>query len=74
MTDPITPIYTYVATLNLCYIGQTGRRLDLRFKDHICYATSHKPQSAHAIPNIHSAHEYGPNGNHYDLITFRIEK
>lgn len=54
-------------------MGQTGSRLDLRFKDHSDYATSNNPQSAHAIPNIHSAHEYGPNGNHHDLITFRIE-
>ena len=78
--DTITPIYTHKvafiswnATLKLSYMGQTGCRLDLRFKDHSHYATLNNPQSAHAIPNIHSTHVYGPNGNHYDLITFRIE-
>ena len=69
ITEPITPMYTHTvafinwyAARNFSYIGQTGSSLDKRFKEHIRYATSDNPQSAHIILNLHSAHECGPYG------------
>jgi hypothetical protein len=42
---------------SLSYVGQTGRRLELQFKEHILYITSNNPQSAYAF-HINK-HEYG---------------
>jgi hypothetical protein len=46
-------------TCNLSYIGQTRRRLDVRFKEHTRYIISN-PQTAYALHILHTAHEYRP--------------
>jgi len=40
-------------------LWQTRCRLELRFKEHICYIASNNRQSAYAIHVLYSAHEYG---------------
>jgi hypothetical protein len=47
-------------TCNVSYIGQTDRRLELRFKEHIQYITSNNRQLGYALYILHNAHEYGP--------------
>ena len=45
---------------NVSHIGQTDRRLELRFKEHIRYITSNNPQLAYSLFILHNAYEYGP--------------
>jgi hypothetical protein len=48
------------ATRDLSYIGQTGQRLVLRFKEHIRYITSNNPQSEYLLHIAHNIQEYEP--------------
>ena len=41
------------------YIGQTGRRLKLRYKELKRYITTSNPQSAYAYLILSNIHEYG---------------
>jgi hypothetical protein len=47
-------------TCHLSYIGQTGRRLEQRYKEPTRYITSNKAQSAYALHILHNQHEQGP--------------
>ena len=47
-------------TCHFCCIGQTGRCLEQRYKEHTRYTTSSNPQSAYALHVLHHKHEYGP--------------
>jgi len=56
-------------------LWQTRCRLELRFKEHICYITSNNRQSAYAIHVLQSVHEYGlMETTMKALITFCTEK
>ena len=56
-------------------LWQTRCRLELRFKEHICYIIPNNRQSAYAIHILNSAHEYGLIETTMNaLITFCIEK
>jgi len=41
------------------YIGQTGRGINIRHKEHIRYIKTNNPQSAYAMHILHNRHEYG---------------
>jgi hypothetical protein len=47
-------------TCNLSYIGQTGRRLEQRYKERIRYINSNNRQSAYAPQILHNQHDYVP--------------
>jgi hypothetical protein len=55
-------------TCDLSCIGQIGRGLDSRFKDHICYITSNNPQQAYSLHILLNAHEYGPMNTTMTLL------
>jgi hypothetical protein len=56
-------------------LWQTWCRLELGFKEQICFITSNNQQSAYAIHIPHSAHEYGLMETTMNaLITFCTEK
>jgi len=66
-TDNNTPYYNrsgiYKQTCNtwkLAYVGQTSRKLKLRFQEHTRYIRYNDPQSAYAQHFLHNRHEYGP--------------
>jgi len=47
-------------TCNKTYIGQTGRGINIRHKEHIRYIKTNNPQSAYAMHILNNRHEYGP--------------
>jgi uncharacterized pyridoxamine 5'-phosphate oxidase family protein len=47
-------------TCNKVYIGQTGRNLTIRYREHIRYIINNDPQSAYALHILKNRHEYGP--------------
>ena len=46
-------------TFNNSYIGQTGRQLGIRCKEHLRYIKTNNPISAYALHIINNKHEYG---------------
>jgi len=44
---------------NRAYIGQTGRNLTLRYREHIRYIENNDPHSAYALHILQNIHEYG---------------
>ena len=44
----------------MTYVGQTSQKLEIRYKEHIRYLRSNKPQSAYALHILQNRHEYGP--------------
>jgi hypothetical protein len=46
-------------TCNLVYVGQSGRAIDIRFKEHIRYIRTNNPTSAYASHILQNIHEYG---------------
>jgi len=47
-------------TCNKMYIGQTGRGINIRHKEHIRHIKTNNPQSAYALNILHNRHEYRP--------------
>jgi hypothetical protein len=65
-TKPPSNIYDrsgmYELSCNACqhsYVGQTVRRLKLRYKEKIRYIKNNNPQSAYAFHILQNRHEYG---------------
>ena len=53
----------YRLTCETCqgvYIGQTGRSIEARYKEHMRYIKTNNPQSAYALHILNNRHEYGP--------------
>jgi len=44
---------------NKAYIGQSGRSMTVRYKEHIRYIRTNNPTSAYAIHILNNRHEYG---------------
>jgi hypothetical protein len=55
-------------TCNLAYIGQSGRAIDIRFKEHIRYIRTNNPISAYAAHILHNIHEYGSMNDTLHLL------
>jgi hypothetical protein len=47
-------------TCNLIYVGQSGRDIQIRYKEHINQIKNCNPQSAYAKHIIQDKHEFGP--------------
>ena len=47
------------ALLFLAYVGQTGRSLTTRHREHIRYIKTNNPLSAYAMHILNNRHEYG---------------
>jgi hypothetical protein len=45
------------------YVGQSGRAIDVRFKEHIRYIRSNNSTSAYAAHILENRHEYGTKEN-----------
>jgi hypothetical protein len=45
---------------NKAYIGQTGRAISVRHKEHLRYIRNNNPVSAYAIHILHNRHKFGP--------------
>ena len=50
------------------YIGQTGGRLELRYKEHVRHITTYNPQSAYTSHILSNAHECSPMGTTVTLL------
>ena len=48
-------------TCNKVYVGQSGRAITKRFKEHIRYIKSNNPTSAYAAHILQNIHEFGTN-------------
>ena len=46
-------------TCNKAYVGQSGRSIDIRHKEHIRYIRTNNPQSAYAMYILQNRQEYG---------------
>jgi len=44
----------------MAYIGQSGRSVATRYKEHIRYIRNNSPQSAYAMHILQNRHEYRP--------------
>ena len=55
-------------TCNKKYVGQSGRGIDTRYKEHIRYIRTNSPQSAYATHILHNRHEYGPKNETLQLL------
>jgi len=55
-------------TCNKIYVGQSGRAIDIRYKEQIRYVRTNNPQSAYAIHILQNRHEYGPSNNTLQLL------
>ena len=53
----------YELTCGTCqgvYIGQTGRSISIRYKEHVRYIKNNNPQSGYALHILNTRHEFGP--------------
>jgi len=55
-------------TCNRVYIGQAGRSINIRYKEHIRYIKYNNPQSAYAAHILQNRHEYGPQEETLHLL------
>ena len=55
-------------TCGLKYVGQSGRPIATRHKEHIRYIRSNHPASAYAVHILNNRHEYGTADNTLRLI------
>ena len=55
-------------TCNKMYVGQSGRGIDTRYKEHIRYIRTNNPQSAYATHILQNRHEYGPKNDTLQLL------
>ena len=46
-------------TCNNVYVGQSGRSINIKHKDHIRYIRTNNPLSAYALYILQNKHEYG---------------
>jgi hypothetical protein len=58
----INPSGIYQLKCNTCnktYIGQSGRSITIRHKEHHCYIRNNNPTSAYAMHILDNRHEFG---------------
>jgi hypothetical protein len=55
-------------TCNNTYIGQSGRSITIRHKEHICYIQNNNPTSAYALHMLNNKHEYGTTAETLELL------
>jgi hypothetical protein len=55
-------------TCGLNYVGQSGRSITTRHKEHIRYIRNNNPTSAYAVYTQNNRHEYGTTENTLQLI------
>jgi len=56
------------STCNKAYVGQTGKSIGIRHKEHITYIRTNNPQSAYAMHLLQNRHEYGAIENTLQLL------
>jgi len=69
--EQINPSGIYEIKCNSCnmvYVGQTGRCINTRYKEHIRYVKTNYPQSAYVTLILHNRHKYGPANETLQLI------
>jgi hypothetical protein len=54
--------------LSLHCVGQSGRAINMRFKEHIRYIRTNNPKSAYATHILDNRHEYGTEENTLQLL------
>jgi hypothetical protein len=55
-------------TCNKVYVGQSGRAISVRFKEHIRYVRSNNSSSAYATRILENRHEYGTKEHTLQLL------
>ena len=55
-------------TCNGVYVGQSGRAISVRYKEHIRYIRTNNPKSACATHILENRHEYGTEENTLQLL------
>jgi len=55
-------------TCNEAYVGQSGRSINIRHKEHIRYIRTNNPQSAYAMQILQNRNEYGTIENTLQLL------
>jgi hypothetical protein len=55
-------------TCNRVYIGQSGKTINLRFKENVRYIRSNNSTSAYAAHILENRHEYGTKENTLQLL------
>jgi hypothetical protein len=55
-------------TCGLNYVGQSGRPITTKHKEHIRYIRNNNPTSAYAVHILNNRHEYGTTENTLQLI------
>jgi hypothetical protein len=50
-------------TCNRVYVGQSGRAINVRYKEHIRYIQTNNPKSAYTTHTLDNRHEYGTEEN-----------
>jgi hypothetical protein len=55
-------------TCNGVYVGQSGRAINVRYKEHIPYIRTNNPKSAYATHILDNWHEYGTEKNTLQLL------
>jgi len=70
-TNSMNPSGVYEIKCNTCgknYVGQSGRPITTRHKEHIRYIKTNKPVSAYATHILNNRHEYGTANDTLKLI------
>jgi len=65
------PSGTYKSKCNTCnnaYIGQSGRSITVRHREHIRYVQTINPTSAYALHILNNKHEYGNASETLELL------
>ena len=68
----INAIGIYKTACNTCnniYVGQSGRTINIRHKDHVRYIRTNKPSPAYALHILQNRHEYGTIADTLQLLT-----
>jgi hypothetical protein len=55
-------------TCNNAYIGESGRSITVRHKEHACYVRTNNPTSAYALHILNNKHEYGTAAKTLELL------
>jgi hypothetical protein len=66
------PSGIYKLKCNIChnvYVGQSGRAINVRYKEHIRYIRTNNSTSAYAAHILQNGHEYGTADDTLQLLT-----
>jgi len=70
-TGPQSPSGIYklkCSTCNNAYIGQSGRSITVRYKEHVRYVRTNNPKSAYASHILNNKHEHGNASETLELL------